>query len=64
MLKEAKSPVPLGYITRRAGLDNPLELLEKMEEKGLVRRVDPPNWSPSLHPMFEIVPKVEVNGEH
>lgn len=61
VLKEAKSPAPPGYIARRTGLDDPLKLLEEMEEMGLVRRVELLNWSPSLYPMFEVVPKAEVN---
>lgn len=64
VLKEAKSPAPLECIARRASLDNPLELLEWMEEKGLVRRVEFLGWSPSLYPMFEAVPKAEITEEY
>lgn len=50
----AKSPAPLGYISLHTKIKEPLEILEKMEENGLVRRSPSLSWSCCTDPLFEI----------
>jgi hypothetical protein len=55
----AKSPVPLEYISLHTGIKEPLKILKKMEEKGLIRQAPPLGWSCCLDPMHEITPKTK-----
>ncbi len=54
VLAFAKSPAPLGYISLHTGIKEPLKILEKLEEEGLVRRSPSSTWSCSRDPNFEI----------
>jgi hypothetical protein len=55
----AKSPVPLEYISLHTGIKEPLKILKKMEERGLVRKTPSLGWSCCLDPMHEITPKTK-----
>jgi len=59
VLDRSKSPVPLGYISLHTGIEELLEILEKMREKGLVYRSPPSCWSCCMDPMYEIAPKTQ-----
>ncbi len=59
VLDRAKSPVPVGYISLHTGIEEPLEILEKMRENGLVYRSPPSCWSCCMDPMYEITPKTK-----
>jgi len=54
-LAQAEGPAPLGYISIHTGIKEPLKTLEKMEERGLVRRRPCLSWSSCMEPTFEIV---------
>jgi|YelNatPaOPRAMG01_1025707.scaffolds.fasta_scaffold34442_3 hypothetical protein len=54
VLTMARGPVPLGYLSLHTGIEAPLELLEEMRRKGLVRKCPSSTWSCSLGPMYEI----------
>ncbi|MEM2873579.1 MAG: hypothetical protein QXD82_05360 [Nitrososphaerales archaeon] len=59
VLDRAKTPVPLGYISLHTGIEEPLEILEKMRKNGLVKKSPSSSWSCCMDPMYEIVPKVK-----
>jgi hypothetical protein len=46
ILDRAKTPVPLGYISLHTGIEEPLEILEKMRENNLVN-ISPPSCCPA-----------------
>ena len=59
VLARANSPAPLGYISLHAGIKEPLGILRRMEERGLIRRSPcsqglVPLWSCCIDPLFEI----------
>jgi len=58
-LDQAKSPAPIGYISRKSGIENPLELLLQLEEDDIVYRLPSNSWSPSNAPQFELAPKAK-----
>gem|GEM_PF-6147341 len=58
VLMMARGPAPLGYVSLHTGIEAPLELLEEMRRKGLVRRCPSSTWSCSLGPIYEIEPRV------
>ncbi|MEM3041007.1 MAG: hypothetical protein QXG97_03145, partial [Nitrososphaerota archaeon] len=64
VLALAKSPAPLDYISLHTGIEEPHEILEKMEEEGLVRRSPPASWSCSMVPMYEITPTTQKELPH
>ena len=57
IMHAAKSPVPLGYISFHTGICEPLTILEKLVDKGLIRRASCSTWSCCMEPMFEVVAK-------
>jgi hypothetical protein len=59
ILDKAKTPVPLGYISLHTGIEEPLEILEKMRENNLVNISPPSCWSCCMGPMYEITPKAQ-----
>ncbi|MCP8304837.1 MAG: hypothetical protein H3Z50_05145 [archaeon] len=63
-LDRAKSPVPLGYISLHTEIEEPHGILEKMEEKGLVRRCLLSYWPDDMHPLYEITPKTQKELGH
>lgn len=58
-LDRAKSPAPLGYVTKHTGVEEPYELLEQLEKDGLVRRALPNDSSPAGEPRFELAPRAK-----
>jgi hypothetical protein len=48
------TPVPLGYITYHTGINEPLPLVERLEDEGLVHRCPSSRWSCSQGPRFEV----------
>ncbi|MGQ9719039.1 MAG: hypothetical protein ACUVWK_04275 [Nitrososphaerales archaeon] len=56
VLDRAKSPVTLDYIFLHTDIKEPLGILERMREEGLVCRTHPSKWSCSMDPMYEIKP--------
>jgi len=54
VLARANSPAPLGYISLHTGIKEPLKILRKMEEAGLVHQSPSSSWSCCMGPMFEI----------
>ena len=60
-LGEAKTPVPVGYICERCGMnrayDNPSVHLDQLEQDGIVHRMSPSSWSASLEPQYELSAK-------
>jgi hypothetical protein len=52
----AKSPAPLDYIALHTGIEDPLNLLKQMEDRGLVRQTPPSRWSCCGDPLFELTP--------
>jgi hypothetical protein len=64
VLALAKSPAPLDYISLHTGIEEPYEILERMEEGGLVRRSPPMRWSCSMVPMYEITPATQKELPH
>ena len=63
ILVRAHSPAPLGYISFHTGIEEPSEMLKKMEERGLIRRSISshglrPVWSCSIDPLYEITSSV------
>lgn len=63
-LDRAKSPVPLGYISLHTEIEEPNGILEKMEEKGLIRRCVLLNWPDDMHPLYEITSKTQKELYH
>jgi len=59
VLGMAKTPVPLGYISLHTRIKEPLEILEKMRENGLIHRSPPSCWSCCMEPMYETAPKAQ-----
>jgi hypothetical protein len=57
-LGEAKNGAPVQYVCERCGMDdtceNPCRHLTQLEEDGMVRRLSPSTWSPSLDPKYEL----------
>ena len=58
-LNRAKSPACLGYITEHSGVEEPYELLEQLEKRGLVIRAPPSDWSSAGEPRFELAPRAK-----
>jgi hypothetical protein len=58
-LAQARGPAPLGYVSLHTGIKDPLTTLEKMEERGLVKRSPCSSWSSCSDPSFEIMPPVK-----
>jgi len=56
-LNMARSPAPLGYISNHSGIDDPYELLQLLEEGGLVCRTPRGHWGLTLMPLFELTVK-------
>jgi DNA-binding IclR family transcriptional regulator len=54
VLARANSPAPLEYISINTGIKEPLKILRKLEEMGLVRQTPSSSWSCCMDPMFEI----------
>ena len=54
-IAQAKGPAPLGYVSLHTGIKEPLEILRKMEEMGLVCKCPSSSWSCCMDPMFEIL---------
>ena len=53
-LNKAKGAAPIGYISKHSGIKDPCELLQQLEKDGLVCRLPPSLWCPSLNPLFEL----------
>jgi len=58
-LDQAKGPAPVGYVSQKSGIEDPLELLRQLEEDGIVHRLPLNTWSPSGAPQFELTPKAK-----
>jgi len=58
-LDQAKSPAPVGYISKKSGIENPIELLQQLEKDGIVSRLTSSSWSPTNAPQFELTPKAK-----
>lgn len=58
-LDQAKGPAPIGYISQKAGIEDPRELLRQLEEDGIVHRLAVNSWSPSSSPQFELTTKAK-----
>jgi len=58
-LDQAKSPAPIGYISKKSGIENPRELLQQLEKDGIVSRLPSSSWSPTNAPQFELAPKAK-----
>jgi len=58
-LDRARSPAPVGYISKKSGVENPLELLRQLEEDGIVCCPPSSSWSPTNSPQFELTPKAK-----
>ncbi len=56
-LDQAKGPAPIGYISRKSAIEDPLELLQQLEEDGIVCCLPSNSWSPSNAPQFELTAK-------
>ena len=56
-LNRTSGAAPIGYISKHSGIDEPYELLQQLEEEGLVSRAQPTAWSASLMPLFELTDK-------
>jgi len=58
-LDQAKGPAPVGYISKKSGIENPRELLRQLEEDGIVYCLASNSWSPSNAPQFELTAKAK-----
>ena len=62
-LGEAKNAAPVGYICQRCGIDdtceNPCRHVSQLEEDGVIQRLSPSAWSPSLEPQYELPSKTK-----
>jgi len=62
-LDEAKNAAPVGYICQKCGTDdtcqNPCRHLRQLEEDGVIQRLSPSSWSPSLEPQYELPSKTK-----
>jgi hypothetical protein len=56
-LDKADGSAPLGYIAEKSGIEDPLELLQRLEKDGFVCRLSPSYCGPSLLPIFELTSK-------
>jgi len=57
VLDRASCACPLGYISLHTNIVDPLNILNALDKGGYCRRCPTSDWSPSVHPMFEITPK-------
>ncbi|MEM3786197.1 MAG: helix-turn-helix domain-containing protein [Nitrososphaeria archaeon] len=60
VLARAKGPVTIDYLIRYTNLDRPQDLLEKLEEKGLVKKIKCSEWSPCMNPLYQITSDEKV----
>lgn len=55
-LAVANSPAPIDYISLHTGINDPLNTLQQMEERGFIRRTPASSWSCYVDPLFELTP--------
>ena len=58
-LDKAKGSAPIGYISQKSGIENPHELLQQLEQGGIVCRVPSSSWSPTNQPQYELTNKAK-----
>jgi hypothetical protein len=59
VLFRSNGPAPLGYISNRTAIKEPLKILRKMEGMSLVRQCPHSCWSCCMDPIFKITSEAQ-----